>query len=78
MAVALGLTAGIFSSAFFSGMMNQRVKQVISNEISSIQIHDTNFRETTELEYYIPEASLISEKIKSLDNIAGVSNRIIV
>ncbi len=78
MAVALGLTAGIFSSAFFSGMMNQRVKQVISNEISSIQIHDTNFRETTELEYYIPEASLISEKIKSLDNIAGVSNRIII
>ena len=77
-AIGLGLTAGIFSSAFFTGMVNQRIKQAISNEISSIQIHDPKFKETTELVNFMSDAPDISDKIQKLDNIAGVSNRIII
>ena len=77
-AIALGLTAGIFSSAFFTGMVNQRIKQAISNEISSIQIHDPKFKETTEMVNYMANAPEISDKILKMDNIAGISNRIII
>jgi len=77
-AIALGLTAGIFSSAFFTGMVNQRINQAISNEISHIQIHNPDFKETTELSSYIPEASRIYDKIKTNPDVLGVSKRIII
>ncbi|MCD6596822.1 MAG: ABC transporter permease, partial [Bacteroidales bacterium] len=77
-AIALGLTAGIFSSAFFTGMVNQRINQAISNEISHIQIHNPDFKETTELSSYIPGANRIYNKIKTNPDVLGVSKRIII
>ena len=77
-AIALGLTAGIFSSAFFTGMVNQRINQAISNEISHIQIHNPDFKETTELSSYITDANGIYSKIKTNPDVLGVSKRIII
>ena len=77
-AIALGLTAGIFSSAFFTGMVNQRINQAISNEISHIQIHNPDFKETTELSSYISGVNQIYNKIKTNPDVLGVSKRIII
>lgn len=77
-AITLGLTAGIFSSAFFTGMVNQRVEQAISNEISHIQIHYKDFRETTELKYYITGSSEKADSIEKIPHVKGVSKRIVI
>lgn len=77
-AIALGLTAGIFSSAFFTGMVNQRINQAISNEISHIQIHNPDFKESTELSSYITGVNRIYDKIKTNPDVLGVSKRIII
>ncbi len=77
-AIALGLTAGIFSTAFYEGMVEQRVNKVIRSELSHIQVHQPGFRNSTEVTAYIPEAAEIAAKIKTLPEVAGVSNRIII
>ncbi len=77
-AIALGLTAGIFSSAFFTGMVNQRVNQAISNEISHIQIHNPDFKETTDLANYIQKTSEVYDLVKANPEIIGVSKRIVI
>ena len=77
-AIALGLTAGIFSSAFFTGMVNQRINQAISNEISHIQIHNPDFKETTDLTNYIQKTSEVYDLVKANPEIKGVSKRIVI
>lgn len=77
-AIALGLTAGIFSTAFYEGMVDQRVEKVIKSELSHIQIHKPGFRNETNIAGYIPDAGQIADEIRALPDVAGVSNRIIV
>ena len=41
-AIGLGLWAGIFGSAFVTGMMKSKVDNVVKNETSHFQIHQKN------------------------------------
>lgn len=43
MAVALGLTAGVFASAMINGMMQSRFHEFIENQISHLQLHHPDF-----------------------------------
>ena len=43
LAIAVGLFGGIFTNAFFVGMLDQRINAVISNETANIQIHHPSF-----------------------------------
>ncbi|MBC8488291.1 MAG: ABC transporter permease [Bacteroidetes bacterium] len=77
-AVAIGIFAGVWSAAFFKGMMNQRIDKVIKTELSSIQVHNPDFRKTSEFSNYIPDATDLAGQIKTIPHVKGVSNRIVV
>ena len=46
-AVAIGLYAGVWSSAFMKGMLVQRINKVINTELSNIQVHNPEFRKNS-------------------------------
>ncbi|MEZ5199595.1 MAG: ABC transporter permease [Bacteroidales bacterium] len=77
-AVAIGIFAGVWATAFMTGMMNQRIQKVINTELSNIQIHNPDFRKTSELSNSIPDANTIVEKVKSVSHVTGASNRIVI
>ncbi len=77
-AMALGLTTGIFSTAFYEGLVDQRIKKVIKSEISHIQVHKPGFRNSADISSFISNAEAIAEKIRAIPEVAGVSNRLIV
>jgi putative ABC transport system permease protein len=77
-AITLGICAGVFSTAFFNGMAEQRIKKVIQTETSHIQIHHPEFRQSTDMSSFIPDATHISDKIRQIPQVLGVSNRIVV
>lgn len=77
-AIALGICAGVFSSAFYKGMADQRIDKAIKTEISHIQIHQPKFRQTNDITQYIPNASRLVDKIGSLQEVSGISQRIII
>lgn len=77
-AVAIGLYAGIWSSAFMKGMVVQRIDKVINTELSNLQVHNPEFRKTSEFANYFPEGFSLANDIRQLDHVKGVSNRIII
>jgi ABC-type lipoprotein release transport system permease subunit len=76
-AIALGVFAGVYTIAFMLGWVNQRVDNVINTEVSHIQIHNADYIQTSEVEDYITNVSVIKEYIESKPNVAGVSTRLI-
>jgi len=77
-AVAIGLYAGVWSAAFMKGMMNQRIDKVIKTELSNIQVHNPEFRKTSEFANYMDNASALADEISSIEKVKGASNRIII
>ncbi len=45
------------------GMMNQRIDKVIKTELSNIQVHNPDFRKTSEFSNYMDNASALAEEI---------------
>lgn len=78
LATALGICAGIFTTAFYKGMANQRIDKAINTEISHIQLHKDAFLKANELDAYMPDADHITRQISQMDGIAGASNRIVI
>ena len=77
-AIALGITAGIFMTAFYKGMADQRIAKAIRTEISHIQIHDPGFRQNNDINLYIPDAGKITKQIGEMNGIKGVSSRLVI
>jgi len=59
-------------------MMDQRIDKVIKTELSNIQIHEPEFRKTSEFSNFIPEANNLAAKIRNITHVKGVSNRMVV
>jgi putative ABC transport system permease protein len=76
--IAIGIFAGVFSWAFYRGMINQRVQSAIMTESSSIQIHEPNYLQNPEQKNYIPNLSQIATRVNNIEGVQAVSNRIIV
>ena len=77
-AIAIGIFAGVWATAFMTGMMNQRIQKVINTELSNIQIHNPDFRKTSEFSNFIPDANKYVQEIKTIPQVKGVSNRIVI
>lgn len=69
-AIAIGMTGGMFSSAFMNGMVHQRLEAAISNESAHVQIHNPRFQLNKELDDTI--ASL-QELVKDLDTCKAIN-----
>lgn len=76
-AVAIGIFAGVFSWAFYAGMMNERVETAIATEASNIQIHQKGYLEDPDVKKHIANSGEIAKKISGIEGIKGVSERMI-
>jgi len=76
--VALGICAGMFSTAFMKGMVDQRIQQAISTEISHIQIHRQGYRQENSLQLFMNGSPAMVGKIRKINHVKGVSQRIII
>jgi putative ABC transport system permease protein len=77
LSVAIGLWAGIFIVAFYEGIIQQRIRSAIDNELSHIQIHHPSFRDEEDLRFDLqPTDSLIS-LLKQLPAVSQWSQRIV-
>lgn len=76
MAVAVGLFGGLFSSAIFIGMVDQRLSDAIRIEVSNLQIHAPGFTSNRELSDTIPEAMKIAGFLKQNSSVKAFSARL--
>jgi len=74
-AVTIGMIGGIFSSAVFKGMSDQRVREAIQYETGHIQIHHPRFMENQELEYTLDHPQELARDIESMEGVKAVSRR---
>ena len=75
--VAVGIFAGLYSTAFFKGMADQRIRKVIDTELSYIQVHKPGFRETSDFKILMTGTGQLTEKIAGVPHVTGVSERIV-
>jgi len=71
-----GIFGGIFVVAVMVGLIDQRVKTAIGNEVSHIQIHNPGFLDNNELKYTIQNQAALIDSLESLPEVTGVSSRI--
>jgi ABC-type lipoprotein release transport system permease subunit len=77
-AVSFGLWAGIFMTAFYNGVIEQRINTAISSELSHIQLHHPQFRKDHEIKYFLPEGRKILKEIPQDSLVKNISGRIII
>lgn len=75
--VGFGLWAGLFIKGYMNGLVEQRLKSVISGELSHLQIHHPAFREDYDLKYYIRDASGIISRMSLDKRVKAVSGRLV-
>ena len=76
-AIAIGLWAGVFASAFVVGMMNQKVESVMQLELSHIQVHHPEFRDEMLPKFTISQKENILNEIRNNENVKSLSARVI-
>ncbi len=77
-AVMIGLVAGVFSTSFMKGWIDQRMESVLHTELSYIQVHHEKFNENFDFKYQVKDIHSVAEKIRQLDGVNGVAERIIM
>lgn len=75
-AIALGLWAGVFASAFVNGMMEQKISSVIEMEMSHFQFHEKGFRDEFESKLYMPEGENILQTVSKDSLVKHTTGRI--
>jgi len=77
-AIALGLWAGSFGTAFVYGMMEGKVNSVIEYEISHLQFHHKKFRDEMSAKHFIPNTDEIHEDLSKDADVKDFSSRVVV
>ncbi|HLN75319.1 MAG TPA: FtsX-like permease family protein [Prolixibacteraceae bacterium] len=77
-AITIGMFAGVFTTTFYKGWMNQRLESGVETEVSHIQIHNKAFNDNFELKSFIPDGEAIGEEISRESFVNGVSPRLVV
>lgn len=76
-AIALGLFAGIFTTAFMQGVVDARIESATSTELAHLQVHAPRFLRNNNIFYTIPDAERMVKEIESLDSVKAASRRLI-
>lgn len=77
-AITIGMFAGVFTSTFYKGWINQRLEAGVETEVSHIQIHHPDFGENFDLKNSIPESEKLADDVAREDFVSGVSPRMVV
>ncbi|MFA8436367.1 MAG: ABC transporter permease [Marinifilaceae bacterium] len=75
-AVSLGLIGGIFTLGMMYGMVNQRVENIIENEISHLQVHHPKFTENYEMQYALDEVMDVEKLLNESSQVEAYSRRL--
>ncbi len=75
LAIAIGLTGGIFITGLMNGMVAQQTSSTINNEISDVQIHQPKFLENMNPEYLINQAGQKVDAISKLPQVTQATYR---
>lgn len=73
--VAVGLFAGVFVLAIYQGLLKVRVRTVIRDEVSHLQIHHPLFRNDYEAIYTLPGIEKLEERLRTITEIEQSSSR---
>ena len=76
-AITLGVWAGIFLYGFFFGMFDQRMRDVIENESSHLQLHHSHYREDYDVHLYLSGGQKILEKIQADSAVKAATGRVL-
>ncbi|MEI6681125.1 MAG: FtsX-like permease family protein [Bacteroidota bacterium] len=74
-AITLGLAGGIFTASIITGMVEQKIRTGINNEVSHIQLHHPEFPKNFESRYVIPDAGAVAAKIARMPVVKAVCLR---
>jgi len=75
MAIAIGLTGGIFITGLMNGMVAQQTDDSIKNEISDIQIHNPLFLDNLSPQFVINDVSGKLKEIRDDERVTAVCYR---
>jgi len=76
--VALGLWAGIFATSLANGLNEQRISNVIDNQLSHFQIHAPGFRDNFEINKVITNVETIEQKLDTNPKVKAYTSRTMV
>ena len=76
--VSLGIWALIFLLSFFQGQVNNYIGNIVENETSHIQFHDSLFKNDFEVGLFMPDAEIIQRELETSEDISTVSGRVLV
>ena len=76
--VVMGIWALLFLLGFFRGQMDNYISNIIENQTSHIQIHDSIFKSDFEVRLFMPDAMDIQKELEANPEIKAVTNRILV
>lgn len=77
-AICIGVWAGLAVHAFYAGVINKRVDDVIRSELSHVQIHAPKFEADMETNHFIDHPNEVMDKIHSMFPKALVAQRQVV
>lgn len=75
-AIAIGLSGGVFTIALSDGILKQRNEKMIQQQLSHIQIHQEDFYNNPKIKDSIPNASEIVADLTKNPDIIAVSSRL--
>ena len=75
MAITLGLSGGIFTVSVLTGMVEQKVRSGINNEVSHIQVHNPECLKNYESRYFIPHPDSIAGIVSKVPSVKAVCMR---
>ncbi len=75
--VVLGIWVGTFMMAYAFGVIDQRLKDAVSDEISHFQGHHPNFSRDFEVKYLVENAEELIHELDVDANVAAASSRVV-
>jgi len=70
-AVTLGIISGVMVVGIMEGWVKQRLHDAIYNEVSHIQVHNTEFLKNEELPFTVQDTAELVKSIKALPGLKG-------
>ncbi len=74
-AVMVGLWGGIFAASFMFGLLDQRFKSSIEQQVSHLQIHHPEFLKDYNVKYYIERFDELYKNLSEDDDVIAFSGR---
>ena len=75
--VMVGLWVGAFTMAYVFGMIDQRLKDAVENEVSHFQVHHPRFEDDNEARFVVPRSAELLSVIKKDPRVKAAGARVI-